>query len=355
VDIDPPTGHPTLLKVTDLHLSFRSRDGDVPVLRGVSLDIAPGEIVGVVGESGSGKSVTALQIARLLPEEDVRIRGGSVLLEGVDLLAAGPRELAPIRGRRIGFIFQEPMTALNPTMTVGRHLVLAIRRHTGCSRRQAWRRAVAALDEVRISAPEAVVHQYPFELSGGMRQRVVIALAMTANPALLIADEPTTALDVTIQNEVLALIRRLARDHGAAVLFVSHDLAVVSSLCERVFVMYGGEMVESGRTTDVLREPAHPYTEGLIGALPSPDAGTELIPIAGEPPNPRHPPAGCVFADRCPERFGRCDTKPPVFGYSDGHLAACWLREPTAVPPAVNQGSVRVTTTAPGDQEGGLK
>lgn len=316
-----------LLSVTDLSLSFRSAAGPVSVLHNISIDIRPGEIVGVVGESGSGKSVTALQIARLLPEDQVIIDSGSIELAGRDILSISSQEMNNLRGRVIGFVFQEPMTALSPTMTVGNHLVLAFRRHTGCSRKEARRRAVEALDEVQIDNADLVVDKFPFELSGGMLQRVVIALAMSARPTLLIADEPTTALDVTVQAEILTLIRTMASEHGTAVLFVSHDLAVVSELCQRIFVFYGGEMIERGSTAEILHLPRHPYSRALLAALPQVAGEMDLRPIPGEPPDPRQPVTGCVFQLRCPTRFARCTTKPPQFAVQDGHSVACWLSE----------------------------
>jgi peptide/nickel transport system ATP-binding protein len=319
------TQHTLALDVKDLTLSFQSRTGRVPVLRNVSIDIEPGEIVGLVGESGSGKSVMSLQVARLLPEDSAVVESGDVTVNGVSTRSATPRQMTKLRGSQIGFIFQEPMTALSPTMTVGKQLALAIRRHRGGSRRGVREQAIAALDEVRIKNPDIVVDQYPFELSGGMRQRVVIALAMVGNPSLLIADEPTTALDVTVQDEILKLIRQLAQDHGMSVLFVSHDLAVVSNLCQRVFVLYAGEVIERGTTRQIIDAPAHPYTRALVAALPRLDAAADLSPIPGEPPDPRNVTEGCIFAPRCPQRFDPCDVKPPTMDLQGGHHAACWL------------------------------
>ena len=304
--------------------------GPVSVLHNISLDIRPGEVVGVVGESGSGKSVTALQIARLLPDGQVIIDSGSIKLAGEDILSASSREMNNLRGSVIGFVFQEPMTALNPTMTVGNHLALAFRRHTGCSRTEARRRAIEALDEVQINNADVVADQFPFELSGGMLQRVVIALAMSGRPALLIADEPTTALDVTVQAEILTLIRKLASEHGTSVLFVSHDLAVVSELCQRVFVFYGGEMIEHGSAAEILHRPRHPYTKALLAALPRVAGDKGLHSIPGEPPDPHQPPTGCIFLSRCPVSFARCMAKPPQFEVQEGHSVACWLSEQEA-------------------------
>ena len=323
---------PMALEVHNLRLSFRTRGGLSPVLHGVSLDVKPGEVVGLVGESGSGKSVTSLQVARLLPEDAVVVESGDIRVQGTSTLTATRPQMNALRGSQIGFIFQEPMTALSPTMTVGTQLGLAIKRHHGGKRRDIRARVVAALAEVRIKNPEAVADQYPFELSGGMRQRVVIALAMAGNPKLLIADEPTTALDVTVQSDILNLIRALAADHGAAVLFVSHDLAVVSELCQRVFVLYGGHVVEHGTTRQILDEPAHPYTRALLAALPRIDADSELEPIAGEPPDARRVPTGCVFAPRCPERFGPCSSKPVTVEIHGQHAVACWLHAEQEIP-----------------------
>ena len=323
----PPSApqHPLALRVADLRLSFRTRRGLTPVLHGVSLSIRPAQIVGLVGESGSGKSVTALQVARLLPEDAVVVESGDITVAGTSTLTATQRQMNALRGAQIGFIFQEPMTALSPTMTVGTQLGLAIKRHHGGRRREVRARAIEALAEVRIKNPEAVVDQFPFELSGGMRQRVVIALAMVANPALLIADEPTTALDVTVQSEILTLIRTLAADHATAVLFVSHDLAVVSELCQRVFVLYGGHVVEHGTTRQILDAPAHPYTRALLAALPRVDSDGPLRPIAGETPDARHAPTGCVFAPRCPQRLPVCSTQPDTVEVHPEHTVACWL------------------------------
>lgn len=324
----PGSSDQVALSVDGLSLGFRARGGLVPVLHDVSLNVARGEIVGLVGESGSGKSVTSLQVARLLPEDAVVVSSGDVLVGGRSTLRASAREMNSIRGSRIGFIFQEPMTALNPTMTIGRQLGLVIRRHTEVARADLHQRVIEAISEVRIKNPEAVARQYPFELSGGMRQRIVIALAMVARPMLLIADEPTTALDVTVQAEILNLIRALAVDHGTAVLFVSHDLAVISELCSRVFVMYGGEIVEQGPTRAILDQPQHPYTQALIAVLPRVEAKRKLNPIPGEPPDPRNVPTGCVFQQRCPFRFERCLEKPPQIPVAPGRSVACWLADP---------------------------
>jgi oligopeptide/dipeptide ABC transporter ATP-binding protein len=315
----------SVLQVEELTLSFRTAAGLIRVLRGVSFDIRAGELVGLVGESGSGKSVTAQAVARLLPEETTVVESGRILFAGRDVCTMTEAEMREIRGRRIGYVFQEPMTALNPAMTVGDQLMHVIRHHHGCSRREARQRVQRALEEVLIHQPDLVARQYPFELSGGMRQRIVIALAMSANPALLIADEPTTALDVTVQAEILKLILRLARQHGTAVLFITHDLGVVSQICERMVVLYAGEVVERGPVREILRHPNHPYTRALLRAVPDvARRGEPLQAIPGELPDLRHLPPGCVFAPRCVHRMERCDTRPALRGSGDTAVACWW-------------------------------
>lgn len=329
IDAVPDRRDAKALVIDDLSLGFRSHRGLDPVLHHVSLDIDRGEIVGLVGESGSGKSVTSLQVARLLPEESAVVSGGDIRVGGISTLAASARAMNRIRGRHIGFVFQEPMSALNPTMTIGRQLALVIRRHVTRDRHAVRQRVLDALDEVRLPRPEVVARQYPFELSGGMRQRVVIALAMIARPMLLIADEPTTALDVTVQAEILTLIRNVTAEHGTAVLFISHDLAVISELAHRVFVMYEGEVVEQGPTRAVIDDARHPYTRALIAAIPSIEkSGGALDPVPGEPAAHRTTAPGCVFERRCPLRFARCSKKPDRFEVAPGHVVACWLASP---------------------------
>lgn len=322
-----------VLAVDDLTLTFRGRRTGTNVLNHVSFAIAQGEILGLVGESGSGKSVTALAIAKLLPKETAVFDSGTIRFLGANVLQLSEKQMTGLRGSKIGFVFQEPMTALNPTMTIGKQLFHVIRRHQHCTRAEAQQKALAALAEVLIPRPELVARQYPFELSGGMRQRVVIALAMSANPALLIADEPTTALDVTVQAEILHLIQTLARKHNTAVLLITHDLGVVARTCQRVVVLYAGEVVETGSVKDVLKDPSHPYAKALLQALPdiaSPGAG--LQSIDGELPDLRHRPAGCIFAPRCAFRHDKCAERPPLLSADGGrpaadtqHQAACWL------------------------------
>lgn len=314
-----------VLQVNHVTLSFRSRHTSTQVLNQVSFSIEAGEIVGLVGESGSGKSVTALAVAQLLPDSAV-VEAGEILFEGRNVLTMSEKQLAALRGKRIGFVFQEPMTALNPTMTVGNQLYHVIRRHNQCTKSEAHGRVQKALEDVLIPRPELVARQYPFELSGGMRQRVVIALAMSANPSLLIADEPTTALDVTVQSEILSLIKRLAQLHGTAVLFITHDLGVVANVCQRMVVLYAGEVVEGGRVEQVLRHPEHPYTKALLRALPDvTHRSVGLQSIEGELPDLRQRPNGCIFAPRCVHKIDQCETRPNLTTLDGEHQVACWV------------------------------
>ncbi|MBO8163634.1 MAG: ABC transporter ATP-binding protein [Brevibacillus sp.] len=319
-----------LLEISDLSVEFRLLQDKVKALHQVSLSIDRGEIVGVVGESGSGKSVTALSVLGLL-DKNATITGGAIRFKGTDVLRLSPRERQALRGKEIGMVFQEPMTALNPTMRIGAQLAEVFRLHRGVSRKEAYALAVNSLAEVHIRDPELVARKYPFELSGGMRQRVVIALAMAAPPELLIADEPTTALDVTIQAEILKLMKELAESRGTAIMLITHDLGVVAQLCQRVVVMYAGEVVETGKTRHVLAAPVHPYTRALIGALPDlADPDQPLQAIAGEVPDLRHRPAGCIFASRCAAANEQCRSQHPVLemvsAERETHQAACWVR-----------------------------
>jgi len=321
----PRPGQP-VLAVENLSLSFRNRRTAINVLNQVGFEIQPGEILGLVGESGSGKSVTALAVARLLPPATTVFDTGVIRFLGTNLLEVSEKEMTRLRGAKIGFVFQEPMTALNPTMTIGKQLYYVIRRHSTCSRQEAKQKVLEALEEVLIPRPQLVARQYPFELSGGMRQRVVLALAMSANPALLIADEPTTALDVTVQAEILRLIQDLAHKHQTAVLLITHDLGVVATTCQRVVVLYAGEVVETGPVQEVLFHSSHPYTKALLQALPDiarPGAG--LQSIDGELPDLRDRPEGCIFAPRCPVRQPQCDKRPQLVLAGEHHHAACWL------------------------------
>jgi peptide/nickel transport system ATP-binding protein len=313
-----------LLDVTDLSISFKSIYGYAKILDNVSLNIKKGEIVGVVGESGSGKSVTALSILGLLAN-NASVDGGSIVYAGQDLLQLKEKDIQKLRGKEISMVFQEPMTALNPTMKIGKQLANVIRKHRGVSKKEAMAIAIQSLRDVQIPDPEAVAVKYPFQLSGGMRQRVVIALAMSAPPNLLIADEPTTALDVTVQDEILKLMKKLTEEKGTSILFITHDLGVVSQLCDRVYVMYGGKIVESGLTKEVLYQSKHPYTKGLIESIPeNKNKNMPLKVIEGDAFNPKNRPMGCIFYDRCPLRSDQCQSAPPISHFGDNHWAACW-------------------------------
>lgn len=320
-----------LLEIKNLTVAFSSLQDRIVALQNVSFSIQNGEIVGIVGESGSGKSVTALSILGLL-EKNATIVSGTILYKGRNLLSLDKKGLQSLRGKEIGMVFQEPMTALHPTMRIGDQLAQVIRRHRRLSYREAYRQAVLSLADVHIHDPELVARKYPFELSGGMRQRVVIALAMSSPPDLLIADEPTTALDVTIQHEILKLMQELAVKRGTSVMLITHDLGVVSQVCQRVVVMYAGEVVETGTTEEVLRHPRHPYTRALIGALPDlAEPDLPLLAIPGEAPDLRSRPPGCAFAPRCSRSLPICLEDRPVLeraaAESDTHHVSCWGRE----------------------------
>ncbi len=317
-----------VVDIEDFALDFPTYRGIVPALAGVSLEVAPGEIVGLVGESGSGKSVTAMSIVRLLPEGAMRVRKGQIRLLGRDVLAAGETELGRLRGRLASMVFQEPMTALNPTIRIGSQIVQVIRRHESASTADAAARARALLAEMQVQDPERVMRSYPVELSGGMRQRVLIAMAFACNPRLLIADEPTTALDVTVQAQVLSLLRERARERGTSVLFITHDLAVVAQLCDRLYVMYAGRIVEQGPTAAVLGRPAHPYSRALLRSLPEAVAPKQpLAAIPGALASPGSAAAGCAFRPRCPLAHERCASLPPLLPAAGdpAQRAACWL------------------------------
>jgi len=305
----PTTAPAPLLSVQGLEVQFATEHGMVPVVEDVSFDVAPGEVLGLVGESGCGKSVTSLSIMRLIPDPPGRITRGRVLFEGSDLLVLPERQMCDIRGGRIAMVFQEPMTSLDPSFTVGEQIASTYRRHRGVSKRAAWDRAVEMLSLVGIPDARQRVADYPHTFSGGMRQRVMIAIALSCGPSLLIADEPTTALDVTVQAQVLDLLRDLQARLGMAVVFVTHDLGVVSEMCDRVVVMYAGQVVEQSPTRPVFTEPHHPYTHGLIECLPSEHVGERLRPIPGGVPAPGAMPEGCRFHPRCSFAVaGRCDT-----------------------------------------------
>ena len=332
-----------IAQVSDLCLEFPTYHGAVHALSGVTLTVTRGEIVGLVGESGSGKSVTALALLRLLPTGSVRFTGGSVALLGRDILGLSEASLEDIRGNAASMIFQEPMTALNPTIRIGRQITQVIRRHEDVSEAEALRRTEALLSEMQIPDAARIMRNYPFELSGGMRQRVLIAMAFSCNPDVLIADEPTTALDVTVQAQVLSLLRERARARGASVLFITHDLAVVGQLCDRVYVMYAGRVAEEGATGDVLSRPLHPYTRALLKSLPEfATPHSHLASIRGTVPSLVDPPPGCLFRNRCPHAQERCLEQPGLLapaGKDGGHHAACWFLDDLPAEGAYSDGA----------------
>lgn len=316
-----------VLKIDNLQLVFPVYGGEVSALNQVSLSVSAGEIVGVVGESGSGKSVTAMMAMRLLPPDGFTVTGGALHMLGTDVVHASEEQMRALRGARVAMIFQEPMNALNPTRKIGRQMCEVICLHQKLSKAQAWQKAIGLLDDMQIADAEQVMSRYPFELSGGMRQRVLIAMAFSCEPELIIADEPTTALDVTVQRQVLRLLQRKARASGTAVLFITHDMAVVSQLCDRVYVMYAGHVIESGNTADVIDTPSHPYSIGLLQAAPENGEPRSLLKaIPGTVPNLAKLPQGCAFRGRCNHADERCLITPVLSPLTQFPLqsVACW-------------------------------
>jgi peptide/nickel transport system ATP-binding protein len=315
-----------LLEVRALKTFFQVEGGEFPAVDGISFSIDPGRTLGIVGESGCGKSVTALSIMGLVPQPPGRIAGGEILFDGVDLLKLSPAAMRELRGDRISMIFQEPMTSLNPVLTVGEQIVEGILRHRPMKRDAAKNLAVEMLRRVHIPSPEQRFGDYPHRLSGGMRQRVMVAMALACKPKLLIADEPTTALDVTIQAQILDLMRSLREETGTAIILITHDLGVVAELADDVVVMYAGRIVERASVAALFAEPQHPYTVGLLGSIPRLDIEQErLAAIEGQVPNPLAPVIGCRFHPRCPFAIERClREEPPLLDLGNGHESACW-------------------------------
>ena len=323
----------TLLEVQDLTVDFHTHGGTVEAVRGVSFSVARGETLAIVGESGCGKSVSMQALLGLIPMPPGVIRRGSAQLLDTALLPHHPATLNAVRGKRVGMIFQDPMSALNPTMRIGDQIAETLRIHQGLSRSAAAKRAVALLEEVRIPEAATRARQYPFEFSGGMLQRAMIAMAIACGPELLIADEPTTALDVTIQAQILDLLRKLQEEKGMAIILITHDLGVVAQMAHRVAVMYAGEIVETADVDTLFAHSAHPYTQGLRRATPSnqPGAAQVLTPIEGSPPDLFAPPKGCAYAARCPQAMALCTREaPPAFNPSPAHVARCWRLHPQA-------------------------
>lgn len=321
-----------LLEIRDLHTDFEIHAGRVQALRGVDIDLDHQEAIAIVGESGSGKSVTMMSLMRLL-DANGKIAKGSIKFNGKDLTKMTREGIRKIRGNEIGMIFQDPMTSLNPVYTIGYQLTEPLMVHRGMNRKDATKKAVEIMGKVGIPSPERRLKQYPHEFSGGMRQRVMIAMALICNPKLIIADEPTTALDVTIQAQILELMKQLKEDTGASIILITHDLGVVADVATRIYVMYGGTIVERGNTEDIFYNPKHPYTIGLLNSVPNPKAGAKekLLPIEGTPPDLIKPPQGCPFAARCGFTMKICTSqRPPLFEISEKQASACWLNHPDA-------------------------
>ena len=322
-----------LVEIDDLHVSFSQYEGLVQAVRGVSFSLEPGESLGIVGESGSGKSVTCSALLRLLREPPAKITANTLQLGGHDMLAARAREISAVRGRVAAMVFQDPMTSLDPVFTIGHQIAETITAHRPVSKDEALQRAVALLKRVEIKNAEAVVRYYPHQLSGGMLQRVMIAMALSCEPQVLIADEPTTALDVTIQAQILQLIKDIQIETGMGLIMITHDLGVIAETVDRVVVLYGGKVMETGPVEQIFEAPLHPYTRALLNSIPGQTAGKQrLVEIPGASPNPAHPPAGCPFHPRCPMAIAECHrVTPPLEEKRDGRLAACIRVEPAMV------------------------
>jgi oligopeptide transport system ATP-binding protein len=321
-----------LLEVKDLAVSFNTYNGEVQAVRGVNFELNKGETLAIVGESGSGKSVTTSTLMGLLPKPAGYVKSGQILYQGEDLVGKSNKEMAKIRGKEISMVFQDPMSSLNPTMKIGNQIMEGLIKHQNMNRTEAYKKAIELLDLVGIPNPEIRAKQFPHQFSGGMRQRVVIAIALACNPKILIADEPTTALDVTIQAQILELMKSIQKETDSAIIFITHDLGVVANVADRVAVMYAGKIVEVGTVDDIFYNPKHPYTWGLIGSMPTLDSSEdELFTIPGSPPDLLNPPKGDAFAPR--NKFAlEIDgvMEPPMFKVSDSHYAATWLLHPDA-------------------------
>ncbi|WP_134684776.1 ABC transporter ATP-binding protein [Brevibacillus migulae] len=322
-----------LLQVENLHVTFQTHGGEVKAVRGVSFSLKKGETLAIVGESGCGKSVTARSVMRLIPEHTGKITDGRILLDGLDLCKLTEREMRELRGSKISMIFQDAMTSLNPTISIGEQIMEGIIRHQKISRRQARAQAIEMLNLVGIANPERRLKQYLHEFSGGMRQRIMIAIALVCRPAILIADEPTTALDVTIQAQILELFKSIQKKTGISIIIITHDMGVVAKLADKVSVMYAGKVVESGPIRQIFYDPQHPYTKGLLASMPrlDDDRSQPLRPIPGTPPDLFAPPAGCAFAARCDYALEVCRLhQPDVTDLTHEHHVSCWLQDPRA-------------------------
>jgi len=320
----------TLLEVKDLKTHFFTQGGVVKAVNGVSYDVQEGETLGLVGESGCGKSVSALSIMRLIPNPPGRIVGGEVLFEGKDLLKLPDRDMRRVRGKQISIVFQEPMTSLNPVLSIERQLTEALELHFGMNKKAARVEAVRRLEQVGIPDPDQRIKQFPHQFSGGMRQRVMIAMALSCDPKLIIADEPTTALDVTIQAQILELMKNISKEHGVSLIIITHNLGVVARYADRVNIMYAGKIIERGTAKEIYGNPRHPYTLGLLNSVPRLDLPRKekLDPIEGQPPDLANLPSGCAFRARCRYAIDKCaEETPPLVSVDDGHLSACFVAD----------------------------
>ena len=319
----------TILEIKDLCVEFQTVEGVVHAVDHLNYTLHKGEKLGIVGESGSGKSVSSLGMMQLIPNPPGRITGGEILYHGKDLVKASEKEMQKIRGNEISMIFQEPMTSLNPVMKIGDQVAECVLQHEKISKKEALKKAEDMLRKTGVPRVEHMMKEYPFQLSGGQRQRVMIAMALVCKPEILIADEPTTALDVTIQAQILDLMNQLKKETGTSILFITHDLGVVAEVCDDVAVMYCGRVVERGDVKTIFANPSHPYTKGLLGSIPRlGDAGKELKSIPGNVPNPKYMPKGCKFAPRCPYASEKCrEEEPGFFQIEEGHISRCWLCE----------------------------
>ncbi len=360
----PDTDEDVLLSMRGLKTHFFTDRGRIPAVDGVDFDIKKGRTLGLVGESGSGKSVTAMSILRLIPQPPGKIVDGEIWFEGRDLTQISIEEMRKIRGNDISMIFQEPMSSLNPVFTVGNQIVEAILLHQDMSYKEAREYAIEMLDRVGIPAPGQRIDEYPHQMSGGMKQRVMIAMALACKPKLLIADEPTTALDVTIQAQILELLNELQEEVGMSILFITHDLGVVAETCDDVAVMYGGRIAEYGNVTTVFEEPCHPYSIGLFNSLPQVETKQKmrtddrLYVIPGMVPSPQDFPSGCRFRDRCEFATDKCSSRPPLETTDDGHQSACWyseqVREGTKERTGVDPEDDFAMDAPPGEPDGSL-
>jgi peptide/nickel transport system ATP-binding protein len=314
-----------LLSIDNLTTCFATRRGLVPAIKGISFEVQKGKCVGIVGESGSGKSVTAMSILKLVEENNGKIIDGSILFEGLDLRGLSEKQMRGVRGNRISMIFQEPMTSLNPVFTIGQQIDEVLLLHKNVSKQAAKKRTIDLLELVGMPSPEARYKEYPFQLSGGMRQRAMIAMALACEPQLLIADEPTTALDVTIQAQILDLLAKLRSELGMTMILITHDLGIVADVCDEVVVMYAGQVVETAKTNEIFVNPKHPYTKALLECIPKLGHKGKLNVIKGNVPNIEEQITGCRFRDRCSFAFEKCVSEPPLFGAPQAHKAKCWL------------------------------